>query len=103
MVNPVVYGPRYGQFGELGARWDNYLGRGHFAQSINPATSAAKDNAGKVSQCNAANQDGVSGGQSAPGGIGKGTWSTLPMGNYPTLKPKQSLLTFVLVQNNALS
>ena len=41
MVNPVVYGPRYGQFGELGARWDNYLGRGHFAQSINPATRTA--------------------------------------------------------------
>ena len=78
MVSRVVYGPRYGQFGGLAARWDNYLGRGHFGQSINPATSAAtakdKDKAGKVLQCKAGNRDGVSGGQSAPGGVGEGTW-----------------------------
>ena len=80
MVSRVVYGPRYGQFGEFGARWDNYLGGGHFGQSINPATRVQPKTmlAGKVSQCNVANQDGVSGGQSAPGGIGKGTWGTLP-------------------------
>ena len=72
MVNPVVYGPRYGQFGELGARWDNYLGRGHFAQSINPETWTAKDNGGKrCGSATSANQDGVSGGQSSPGGIGE--------------------------------
>ena len=63
MVNPVVYGPRYGQFGELGARWDNYLGRGHFGQSINPETRTAKDNGGKrCGSATSANQDGVSGG-----------------------------------------
>ena len=49
MVNPVVYDPRYGQFGELDARCDNYLGRGQFAR-INPGTGGKPKTmlAGKV-------------------------------------------------------
>ena len=74
MVNPVVYDPRYGQFGELDARCDNYLGRGQFAR-INPGTGGKPKTmlAGKVlaavKPCHA-NHDGVSGGLSTAGGIG---------------------------------
>ena len=90
MVNPVVlYGPRYGQFGELDARWDNYLGRGHFTR-INPATSLAT---ACQRQCWSwsANQDGVSGGLRTPGGVVEGSQRTH---GQLTWKPEQSSTGF---------
>ena len=103
MVSRVVYGPRYGQFGGLAARWDNYLGRGHFGQSINPATSAA-------TACQRQSWQGVAVQRWQPRWCkwgaerSRGCWrGYLGLGSLLTLKPKQSLLTFISLEESTLN